>query len=492
MTAVRSELLELARNRRPIESVSPLERRRNSAFDSLQIRGTRLLIEQPDRLEHVSHPSGRDPTGIINHAESHGIYNITWKNGQSEVYIDFTSHWFTSILDRYKHPNLNDPYYLWLLGVLAQEKGTPTEDVSWIETAFVDMMQSFFAREEVDKNNFIVLPVSAGTLGVTDAIDTAKGLISEKYGSIPNQLKGVAFESAFHGRYDDSAEATANFVKTGHKWQGNVEHVFAPTLEYNLDGSINNDLTQKRKGQSFRELEEYLAKDDYAYLIVEYPLQAESGVNIFDKETLKEMADICKKYGKLLIVDDVQMGGRTWTVDGNFVSPFAQEVIELADIVTFGKVFHANGSIYNLKNIEQKGLSRTHIQDHALHYGGTHTSDFANMLSGAMIMQTIMEEGLWENALEKTEEIFQAIMNLSALYPELINTVRKAENTAYMAWSFKDQATRDWFKKLMFDEEHIKLLTAGEKSIRFAPPADMDEEEVAGLMAAIERQIVNL
>ena len=501
MAVAPTELLELAKNRRPIESVSPPEQNPNSALDSLQQHGTYLLEQQKDRLEHVCHPSGRDATGPIDHALSHGIYDIiTNEEGKIvNVFIDFTSHWFTSILDRFKHANLNDPYYLWLLGVLAQEKGTPTENVSWIEMAFVDIMQSFFTKEEVEKDNFVVLPVSTGSLGVTDAIDTAKGLISEKYllkdrenGLFTNHLKGIAFESGFHGRVDDAAEATANQAKTGHKWQGNVEHVFTPTVEYNLDGSINEELTKRRKQISFEELEKYLVKDEYAYLIVEYPIQAEGGVNIFDKQTLIEISDLCKKYGKLLIVDDVQMGGRTWTVEEDFVSPFAEEVIELADIVTFGKVFHANGSVYNLKNIKEKGLSPKYIKDHALHYGGTHTSDFANMLSGAMIMKTIMEEELWKNALDKTDEIYQAIKNLSSVFPELINTVRKADNTAYMAWSFKDQATRDKFKKFMFDNEYIKLLTAGETSIRFAPPADMDNDEVAGLMGAIERQMVNL
>jgi len=166
--------------------------------------------------------------------------------------------------------------------------------------------------------------------------------------------------------------------------------------------------------------------------------------------------------------------------------------LQHADIVNFGKVFHANGTVLNLNNIEEKGLNRRFVEQHPLWLGGTHTSTLADILSGTMIMETILQERLWENALEKTSVFYNFLKDLTSRFSPLIGTLRKAKDTDYLAWSFSNSKLRDEFRRLMLENEHIILLGAGDCSIRIAFPPDMTDEEMFCLMTAVERQINNL
>ncbi|MFH0979774.1 MAG: aminotransferase class III-fold pyridoxal phosphate-dependent enzyme [Candidatus Roizmanbacteria bacterium] len=469
----------------------------NDLLYEIVSQGTKILQKNSNYLEQASHPSGRWLNNV-DLERSHGIY-IHTKDGQQ--YLDYSNHWMTSMLDRFKHPELDDPGYLGGLGVLAHEKFTPTETAADVQVYFIDMMRGFFARGR-EKENFQVLPVSAGAMAVDDAIYTAKGLVLErlKENSIKHQftsqrnLSGVVFEGAFHGRYGEGASATQNPAKTAHKDMDNTTPVIAPTVEFNFDGSIDLQETRNNLEASMKRTEELLERDDHAYVIIEYPLQAEGGARVINPDVLRQLSEICKKHGKILIVDCVQMGGRSWSKDleTGAVSPFAQEVIDYADIVTFGKIFHVNGSVINKKNIASKDLDPEYINKHALEYGGTHTSTFADMLSGAMIMSVVMQKELWKNALEKTNDILNALKEFVDRHGLLIKPRGRPEDTAYLSWSFLTTDLRNQFLRLMAEKEYIILLAAGENSVRLAPNPDMIDEERDYLIQAIENQLINM
>lgn len=447
-------------------------------------KGTQILKEKPNFLEEYAHPSNRwlenaDPI------RSHGIYIVTPQG----VFLDLTNHWNTGMLDRFKHDELDNSQYLRTLGILSQEKATPTETGAGIEAAFVDMMQQFFGE------NAQVYPVSAGTLAVDDAMHTARGLYAEKNRLRPHALRGGAFDQAFHGRHGLAADATFNEAKVGHKNRGYVYHVFAPVIDFNHDGTVNEEKTQDNFKLSMEVAEEYLSRADTAYMITEYPIQAEGGARVLHKDTLKKLSEICHTYGKVLIVDAVQMGGRTWYEDKKtgIINPFAKEIVDFADIVTFGKVFHANGSILNTDNISRAGFNPEYIKEHPLQLGGTHTSSLADMLSGMMIMSVITEKRLWENGLIKTKTMLSDLKELHEKYPGvLIHPRGRVEDTAYLAWSFTEKQMRDEFIALMAENEHMILLPAGETSVRLAPNPDMTKQEMMVIMSAIENQLRNI
>lgn len=466
----------------------------NPMLQKIMGRGREALAQDENFLEKNSHPSGRYGIGVVDLEKSHGQYLYTSKG----YYLDYTYHWMTDLLDRKKHQELDEKNLLLFLGILAFEKQTPTEITTEVQASFVKMMQEFFSRGEKEKeSNFTVLPVSAGVMGVADAIDNAKGLVAEKYlkegkNIEENQLKGVAFGGAFHGRYDDPAKATSNKDKTGHKWDNKITRVEdAPIIIHNEDGSVNEGDTEELLERSMAQVEKLMAQDEHAYVVIEYPFQAEGGARLVNPDALRRLNEICQKNGKLLIVDNVQMSGRSWTtnLDGS-ASPFTEEVLKYAHITTFGKVFHANGSVYDLEKIKNLGLNHEFIREKGpQRLGGTHTSTMHDMLSGMMVMQTIQDKKLWENLFERSYKLYAGLQTLSKTHPDILQKVRMREDTGYLAWSFPSNGEREKFWNFMKDNEYIILLRAGKDSIRIAPAPDMTQKELEGLLTAVSRQL---
>ena len=466
----------------------------NPMLQKIMERGRIALAQDENFLENNSHPSGRYGIGVVDLEKLHGPYLYTSKG----YYFDYTYHWMTDLLDRKKHQELDENNLLLFLGALSFEKPTPTEITTEIQASFVKMMQEFFSRGDKEKeSNFTVLPVSAGVLGVADAIDNAKGLVAEKYlkeGKTieENQLKGIAFGGAFHGRYDDPADGTSNKEKTGHKWNNKITRVEeAPIIIYNQDGSVDENGTEELFEQSMAQVERSMAQDEHAYVIIEYPFQAEGGARLVNPNALRRLNEICQKNGKLLIVDNVQMSGRSWTInpDGS-ASPFTEEVLKYAHITTFGKVFHANGSVYDLEKIKELGLNPEFIREKGpQRLGGTHTSSMHDMLSGMMVMQTIQDKKLWENLFDKSNKLYAGLQTLSEAHPDILQKVRMREDTGYLAWSFPSNGEREKFWNFMKDNEHIIFLRAGKDSIRIAPAPDMTQKELDGILIAVSRQL---
>jgi len=389
----------------------------------------------------------------------------------------------TDLLDPEKHKELRHPAYLELLGKLAQEDRTPTEDKMAIEAAFVELMKGFWTAA------YKILPVSAGGLATDDAMEAAIGQVADKLNTKPQELKGVAFDGAFHGRYGHGAEGTANIDKVGHKHTGRTDHVTAPILQYDKLGKIDEQKTKKTLRQSIKEVAEKLKDDKFAYVVCEFPIQAEGGARIVNPKALSHLYELCQKYGKPLVVDCVQMGGRAWTINENLISPFAQEVLEFADIITFGKIFHVNGTMLRDFTKLGRGFKSNWVDTHGPKaLGGTWTGHISQMASGYAIIQTVLQKKLYQNAINKAQYILSALQKMAKKYPVLTN-VRGRSDTAYLAWSFADSTTRDVFKKRMIENEHIIFLTAGDNSIRLAPCADMTLKEVDSIIGAIDNQL---
>lgn len=468
----------LKKNEKPVPQ--RLQRSGGPALKLIE-EGFLILNRDPQYLENASHPSQR-PLENVDLNLTHGMYVHT-KNG--EVYLDLSRNWMTGLVDSTAHENaLAQENYLLLLGLLAQEKATPTETASAIQALFVDRMITYFARGE-SKDDYRVLPVSAGTLAVADAIHTAKGIIAEKQNVEPQTLKGIAFDKGFHGRYDDAADATSPSPKVDFKQHGVVDHQSAPVMTYFDDGRIDYTKSDEAFEIWKKETERLLSQPQYAYAIIEYPIQAEGGARIMHPDCLEHLSSVCNKYGKVLIVDNVQMGGRSFSEKAGIVSPFTAEALDFADIVTFGKVFHTNGSVINNRKLREKGLNADYVATHASQYGGTHTASFADMLSGAMIMETFLESD-WKRGLRVTRLFLENLWDFALNNPGLVLRPRGREDTAYLAWSYPDNPKRDDFLKNLREKEHMIMLGAGDDSVRLAP-SDMSKEEMEYVLEAVER-----
>ncbi|WP_434081469.1 diaminobutyrate--2-oxoglutarate transaminase [Sanguibacter sp. Z1732] len=169
----------------------------------------------------------------------------------------------------------------------------------------------------------MVFPGPGGSNAVEAALKLAR--------KVTGRESVVNFTNAFHGMTLGALSVTGNAMKRG---GAGLPLVHATPMPY--DDYFNGDVPD------FIYLEKLLGDgggglNEPAAVIVE-TVQGEGGLNTARAEWLRNLSELCKKHGVLLIVDDIQMGvGRT----GSFFS--FEEAGIVPDIVTLSKSLSGYG-----------------------------------------------------------------------------------------------------------------------------------------------------
>jgi 4-aminobutyrate aminotransferase-like enzyme len=437
----------------------------------------RLTLEQdPAFLDKFTY-AGHHPIGAIDYNLSHGPVLI---NTKGEKYYDSTAYWLTNLIDYTRHPELNN--MTGYTGKLAFDAPTMSEMNTPEQAAFTQMMLDFWPSARH------IFTHPSGALAVNDACWTAAAAVAEKEGLKPREMKGVAFENAFHGRHDRGADATGPSPKVDFRqYENRLVRCTAPNVVFDIHGKVLEEETKILVDKSMRQVEEALKDANSAYVILEYPIQAEGGARMIDREALPKLHDLCQKYEKFLILDCVQMGGRSWSIrENSSVSPFAPEVLKYADMITFGKVFRISGFMAAGPVSLGRGFREDTMDVNTGRYGATWVGRTDQALTGTAVMETVIKENLWKNGLKNTGIILNCLAEISE-DGVLVRPRGRAEDTAYVGWDFADRETRDKFVKTMRDTYHILMLGAGEKSIRWGPFLDATDAEIKNVLDSIEK-----
>ena len=156
-------------------------------------------------------------------------------------------------------------------------------------------------------------------------------------------------------------------------------------------------------------LEAALRNKDVAAFIVE-PIQGK-GVNLPTNDYLPEAARLCKKYGTLLVADEIQTGigrtGKFWAIEHWGVEP---DMILMAKALSGG--FIPVGAVAMTDRVMEAVFSR---MDRAVVHGSTFSKNNMAMAAGLAAFNVIEEEGLVANAAQMGDEI---IAGLKAMIPK--------------------------------------------------------------------------
>ncbi|MFW0861736.1 MAG: aspartate aminotransferase family protein [Dethiobacter sp.] len=160
------------------------------------------------------------------------------------------------------------------------------------------------------------------------------------------------------------------------------------------------------------ELEEQLKTKDVAGFIVE-PIQGEGGIIVPEQGYLKAVEVLCRRYGTLLIMDEIQTGlgrtGKMFAVEHDNVEP---DILCLAK--SLGGGIMPIGAVITTQEIWNKA------------YGGIekcllHTSTFGgNTLAaaaGIATLEVIYEEDLAARAAESGDYLMSGLRSLQKRYP---------------------------------------------------------------------------
>ena len=237
---------------------------------------------------------GGEPV-MIDHAKGAYLYDVEGKK-----YLDFIQSWGPLI---FGHCDKDIEEAI----ISAVKQGVSYGAPSPKETALAKLICDEF--KQIDKIRF----VSSGTEATMSAIRVARGY-AKKDGLIK-------FEGCYHGHSD------ALLIKAGSG---------ATTYGNASSGGVPQDVVKNTFLAIYNDIESVKAifennKDKIGVVIIE-PIAGNMGLVPADKKFLRELRELCDKFGAVLILDEVMSGFRASRL-GSY--PFHKVD---ADLVTFGKV----------------------------------------------------------------------------------------------------------------------------------------------------------
>ncbi|KAF9129183.1 4-aminobutyrate transaminase [Mortierella sp. 14UC] len=284
----------------------------------------------------------------------------------------------------------------------------------------------------------------------------------------------MSFEGGFHGRLFGSLSTT--HTKALHKvdipaFSNWVSSPF-PNLKYPLEKHQSEN--EKEEARCLAIAEEKMKPKSsgtpVVALIVE-PIQSEGGDNHASPKFFQGLRDLTKKYGILMIVDEVQTGvGPT----GNFWAHEAWNLTTPPDIVTFSKKFQAAGW-YHAPELRSDAPYRNF---------NTWMGDPIRALQAKTILREVKNHDLVGNAKETGAYLKKELSTIESKYPGTISAVRG--RGTFMAFDLPTPAARDMFVTKL-RALGVNTGGCGPQSIRLRPMLVFQKKHADIFLDAVEK-----
>lgn len=257
--------------------------------------------------------------------------------------------------------------------------------------------------------------------------------------------KILAFDKAFHGRTAAAVAATDN------------PKIQAPVNKTdNIDFSPLNDVEAAKKK---------LATKEYAAVIVE-GIQGVAGIRMVDDDFLRQLREITKETGTLLILDEIQSGyGRTGKFFAHQYSGIRPDIITVAKGIANGFPMSAVLITPEIKPV--KGMLGTT-------FGGNHLGCAA----AVAVLEVMRDEKLVENAAKIGEYILDELKKI----PQL----KEVRGRGLMIGVEIEGNASELRKRLLFDH-HIFTGGAGEHTVRLLPALTVGKKEADKFLSEFKR-----
>ena len=260
--------------------------------------------------------------------------------------------------------------------------------------------------------------------------------------------KIIAFEKAFHGRTSAAVAVTDN-KKINAPLNSQHEVVFLP---------LNDESA----------LETELSKNDVAAVIIE-GIQGVGGLNEGSKDFFHALESLCKKYGAMLILDEIQSGcgrsGKFFSFQHHGIHP---DIISMAK--GMGNGFPVGGILISDSLEASYGMLGTT-------FGGNHLACAAAL----SVLNTIENEQLIDNVEEVSQYFLKRIKE--------VQEVKAVKGKGLMLGISFDFPVSEMRKALIF-EEHI--FTGGSSDpnlLRLLPPLSIGTAEIDRFVDALKRAL---
>src|SRR5216683_2602343 len=293
--------------------------------------------------------------------------------------------------------------------------------------------------------------------------------------------KLIAFHGAFHGRTMGALSLTASRAVQRKGFGTLLSGVFHMPYPDTYRGSYGvRPETAAADCLSYLENELFRRRvdpEEVAGIFIE-PIQGEGGYILAPPEFLQGLQRICRKYGIMLVADEVQSGmgrtGKWWAVDHMGVEP---DIICTAKGIASGMPLSAV-------------IARASVMDWK---PGAHASTFGGnpvCIAASLATLRLLEEKYMDNA----RRVGEFILHRTADWTERFKNVGEVRGKGLMIGIefVRDQKTKekapDLRNRLIQAAFHKGLLVlgSGDTTLRFCPPLVIDEEQADFAVRTLE------
>ncbi len=261
--------------------------------------------------------------------------------------------------------------------------------------------------------------------------------------------KIVCFSKAFHGRTSGAVSVTDN------------PKIIAPVNETSNAVQVPwNDIDQ---------VEQQLKTREIAAVIIE-GIQGVGGIRVPDPAFLEELERQCKRYGTLLILDEVQSGyGRS----GKFFAFRYTQVVP--DIITtakgMGNGFPIGGVLINPELKPWIGM-----------LGTTFGGNYLACAAGIAVLDIIEQEKLVENAAKTGTYLLQQLASFKQ--------IKEVRGKGLMIGIEFDEPVK-LIRQRLLEEEHIFTGFSGTTVIRLLPPLTLNLQQADEFLGKFAKVLKN-
>lgn len=274
----------------------------------------------------------------------------------------------------------------------------------------------------------------------------------------PERIGILSFEGSFHGRTLGGINAGA---------QEKYREGFGPRLPgFRSIG-----------WEDVAALEAEIVKDDLAAVVIE-PVQGEGGVREASHDFLRTLRKLCSENGVLLIYDEIQCGaGRTGRL-------FHHQWIEGAepDLLAAAKGI-GGGFPMGMVLATAEAASGMTKGIHGTTFGGGPLA----MAVGNAVLDVMTGEGFLEHVRRVSGTMQQGLESLKGRYPELVLDVTGAG--LLRGLRMKDDPLP---LRAKLSGRGLLVGTAGNNTLRLAPPLVVTEEDVRAAIDIIDQQFASM
>ena len=252
----------------------------------------------------------------------------------------------------------------------------------------------------------------------------------------------------------------------------------------------------------FAALDRALCSRTIAAFIIE-PIQGKT-VAVAEDDYLRSALDLCRKYGTLLIADEIQTGlGRTGRFLGSEHAGIEPDIVLLAKSLSGGHV--PVGAVLTRKWIFDKVFDR---MDRAVVHGSTFAKNDLAMAAGLATLEVIKSEGLIDNAARKGARLLASFARMAERY-ELVKAVGgrglmigiefgpPSSLRLKASWNLLETANSGLFCQLivipLLKEHRILAQVAGHAShtVKLIPPLIISDEDCDWIERSFEAVIAD-